>query len=510
MKKNIFLTTLILYSIVLWGQGTFTISKADLQNKIKGGWAGQTIGVTFGGPYEFRFNGTMIGNMQKLIWNDTLMQHNMIRNWGLYDDLYMDLTFVEVIDKYGLQAPVDSFANAYARAGYLLWHANQAGRYNLLQGIKAPASGHWLNNPCADDIDYQIESDFAGLMSPAMPNAAAEIGNKIGHIMNYGDGWYGGVYVSAMYALAFTSTDLQFVVKEALKTIPAESNFYQCIKDVIGWHQKYPDDWQQTWFEVQRKWADEVGCPDGVFQPFNIDAKVNAAYVVIGLLYGKSDFTRTMEISTRCGQDADCNPSSAGGILGTILGYDKIPTYWKQGLDKIEDLDFKFTSMSLNDAYAIGYRHALNHVLANGGKEVGTNVLIPKQPIKSVQYEKSFEHHYPVAKTYLGKTLERKGDALSLEFEGVGYVLRGVSAKWNDKQVGDTILLSVIVDNEAAERVVLPLNYNLRKMDLLAFRYRLKEGKHVLRVELLNEIPGRKIEVSDLLVYASKPNMPGW
>jgi hypothetical protein len=50
----------------------------------------------------------------------------MINNAGLYDDLYMDLTFVDVFEKYGLDAPVDSFANAFANAGYMLWHANQA------------------------------------------------------------------------------------------------------------------------------------------------------------------------------------------------------------------------------------------------------------------------------------------------------------------------------------------------------------------------------------------------
>ena len=38
--------------------GTLTISKEALKDKIKGGWAGQTIGVTFGGPTEFKFNGT--------------------------------------------------------------------------------------------------------------------------------------------------------------------------------------------------------------------------------------------------------------------------------------------------------------------------------------------------------------------------------------------------------------------------------------------------------------------
>ncbi|MEJ0083294.1 MAG: ADP-ribosylglycohydrolase family protein [Puia sp.] len=158
------------------------------------------MGVTFGGPYEFRFQGTFIGDYQPLLWYDGYLKETMLNNPGLYDDLYMDLTFVDVFEKYGLDAPVDSFANAFAHAGYSLWHANQSARYNILQGIRPPLSGYWKNNPHADCIDYQIESDFAGLMSPCMPNSASAISDKIGHMMNYGDGWYGGVFVGAMYA----------------------------------------------------------------------------------------------------------------------------------------------------------------------------------------------------------------------------------------------------------------------------------------------------------------------
>ena len=29
-------------------------------------------------------------------------------------------------------------------------------------------------------------------MSPGMPQAASEISDQVGHVMNYGDGWYGG------------------------------------------------------------------------------------------------------------------------------------------------------------------------------------------------------------------------------------------------------------------------------------------------------------------------------
>src|ERR1700759_3757998 len=90
MKKNLLWLLLIFITINISAQKTFTLSKEALKDKIMGGWAGQTIGVTFGGPYEFRFQGTFIQDYQPLVWYDGLLKDNMTNNAGLYDDLYMD------------------------------------------------------------------------------------------------------------------------------------------------------------------------------------------------------------------------------------------------------------------------------------------------------------------------------------------------------------------------------------------------------------------------------------
>jgi hypothetical protein len=480
----------------------FSIQSAALKNKIKGGWAGQTIGVTFGGPVEFRFNGTMIGDQQRLEWYDGYLKKAMTENPGLYDDLYMDLTFVEVMEKYGIDAPLDSFANAYAKAGYMLWHANQAGRYNILNGIKSPASGHWLNNPHADDIDYQIEADFAGLMSPGMPNTATAISDKIGHIMNYGDGWYGGVFMGAMYSMAFISDNIPAIVEAGLKTIPQQSEFYKCIRDVINWHKKYPNDWKQTWFEVQKKWSEEVGCPDGVFNAFNIDAKINSAYVVIGLLYGNGDFTKTVEIAARCGQDADCNPSSAAGILGTVLGYDKIPAYWKLGLAEIEDMDFKYTSMSLNDTYTTGFKHALEVIQKNGGTVSGDKITIAVQTPEATRFEKSFEGHYPVKR----ETVKQQHNEMSFEFDGIGYVLRGAVDTKDSKNKNSSFAFEaeIYIDGKLSEKVLLPASEILRRHEL-SWKYQLPEGHHKVTLKVLNQQDGFTLRAWEALIYGANP-----
>lgn len=68
------------------------LSEQDLKDKIKGGWAGQVIGVTYGGPTEFRYNGTLMQDYHPIVWNDSVCEWWFDNTPGLYDDVYMDLT----------------------------------------------------------------------------------------------------------------------------------------------------------------------------------------------------------------------------------------------------------------------------------------------------------------------------------------------------------------------------------------------------------------------------------
>ncbi len=476
---------------------SLVMTQEELKDKIMGGWAGQTIGVTFGGPYEFRYLGKYIPQQQTLTWYDGYLKKTMLENPGLYDDLYMDLSFVEVMERLGLDAPVDSFANAFAHAGYKLWHANQAARYNILQGISAPASGNWMNNPHADDIDYQIESDFAGLMSPGMPNTAAAISDKIGHIMNYGDGWYGGVFVGAMYSLAFASRDIHYIVSEALKTIPEGSEFYQCISDVIRWYKKYPQDWHSCWQELQKKWSDEKGCPDGVSDAFDIDAKMNAAYVVMGLLYGNGDFSRSLDVATRAGQDADCNPSTVGGILGVMLGYQHIPAYWKMGLKEAESIDFKYTHMSLEKVYTIGLHHALENIRRHHGIVADGRVSIPLESPKAVRLEQSFPGMRVVAKTAWDHPQVKEE---SFDLIGTGFVLRGEVVKTDPKGQDGVVTMEVSIDGEVRDTVRLPSDFITRRHDL-CWKYGLTRGRHHVRIRVIAADKGLEVHTRDYIAY---------
>jgi len=481
------------------------IDKNTLQDKIKGGWAGQVIGCTYGGPTEFRYCGTMIQDYTPIPWDENRMKWYFDNAPGLYDDVYMDLTFVEVFEREGLDAPAIAHANAFANAEYKLWHANQAARYNILNGIKPPESGYWENNPHSEDLDFQIEADFAGLMSPGMINTASEICDSIGHIMNYGDGWYGGVYVAAMYSLAFISDDIEFVVTEALKSIPEQSEFYKCISDVVMWYHQYPEDWKMTWFECEKKWSSDIGCPDGVFVPFNIDAKINAAYIAIGLLYGNADYGKTIDISTRCGQDSDCNPASAAGILGTMLGYSNIPDYWKKGLQHVEDVDFKYTSISLLDAYEMGNKQAIQNLERNGGSVTQDNIIIKPQRPVAVKFEKGFENHVPAGFLHIDqshKLLNNKNTSYSFEFQGVGFVVKGRSEATKNISLNSTDApeIAVYVDNVLIETVILPVDFTTRRHEI-CWKYNLNNESHKVEIKLLNPSDNSQVILDNILFY---------
>ncbi|MEZ4998483.1 MAG: ADP-ribosylglycohydrolase family protein [Bacteroidales bacterium] len=490
------------------------MTKAELLNKIRGGWAGQVIGCTYGGPTEFRYLSKMIPDSVRLEWSDQSARFYFDNAPGLYDDIYMDLTFVDVFDKEGIDAPVISHAMAFANADYMLWHANQAARYNILNGIMPPQSGHWKYNMHADDIDFQIEADFAGLMSPGMANSATAICDRIGHIMNYGDGFYGGVYMAAMYSLAFVSDDLDFIIKEALKTIPAESKYHQAMQDVISFHDQYPDDWKKAWQAIEdSQWAIDLHCPDGIGSPFNIDASVNSAYVLLGLLYGEGDLEKTMEISTRAGQDSDCNPASAAGILCTMTGYDKIGEEWLAALAPVADIDFKYTTISLNDVYELGFDQALKIVERSGGKIRGESLTIRYQEPVPLPLEVAFPDIYPYRVTQAepdegGNPGQSALFSLTgsepevISFSGTGLIVRGsIGGKLQKEFVGE---LEVSIDGIVDRVVKLPVDFRTRT-DELYWNIEIPQGDHTATLKWLNPQEDAGIEVRSYIEFTNTP-----
>ena len=503
-----------------------TLSKDALLDKIKGGWAGQTIGVVYGAPTEFKFCGTLIPEEIPIGWGEGYVKHWWDRKPGLFDDVYNDLTFAEAFEQLGLDATSEQLAMRFAYAPYHLAHANQAGRYNVRQGIMPPESGNWLNNPHADDLDFQIEADFVGLMAPGMLPQALDIASRVGHIMNSGDGFYGGAYVAGLYSAAFVENNPAKIVDRALEAIPQESTFWQCINDVRQWHRKYPRDWKATWFEVLKKWGTDTGCPKGVGLSFDIDAKLNSAYVTIGMLYGDGDFGKSMEIATRCGQDSDCNPATVGGVLGVVLGLENMPAFWKDPVMEIWNLDFEGTDVSLAKGSQYSFNHALQLIAKNGGNVTEDSVTIPVTRAEVLPLEKNFVDTYPLMRDQKDHWMS---DVYEFDFSGNGFViwgnlvcLRGITEDYAQrvakKHVGSEVFamaeeddpyvaeIEVWIDGELDQVSILPMKGTSRKLEP-AWKYGMKEGRHQVKLVWRNPKPETYLlRINAIEYYSERQN----
>ena len=114
----------------------------------------------------------------------------------------------------------------------------------------------------------------------------------------------------------------------------------------------------------------------------------------MGLLYGKRDIDRTIIIAMRCGQDSDCNPSSAAGVLCTTIGYGKLPEHLVSELNpKGNFIHTPYTFPKLTEVCEMLARKI---VVAEGGRiekdEKGGEVFaIPVQVPKPSRLEQSWE-----------------------------------------------------------------------------------------------------------------------
>lgn len=385
-------TNLILFLVLLVMAGftscnkkqsadTRTISNDVLKDKIAGGWAGKIIGVTYGAPTEFKAQGKTFEDSIKWVPSD-------VKGSLWQDDIYVQLTFLMTMDQYGMDAPAKKYQELFAKAGYQLWHANVQARKNYFDSIFPPQSGHPDYNLHADDIDFQIEADYIGFMCPGMPQTASKISDKIGHIMNYGDGVYGGVFVAALYAEAYFENDISKIIDKALLSLPAESDYAKIVKDVVLLHKQYPTDWRAAWNELEAKWGKVQICSSGT--SFNIDAKLNGAYIVMGLLYGEGDPMKTMEISTRCGQDSDCNPSNAMAVLGVIKGLSGLPAEFRDAVTAMGDSLFVHTDYSFNKAVVKTFEYAQKLNVDNGGESTDTELIVKLQQPQPFALEDAF------------------------------------------------------------------------------------------------------------------------
>ncbi len=115
-----------------------------------------------------------------------------------------------------------------------------------------------------------------------------------------------------MASQAFVEPDWNALLDLAVSFIPADSEIARCIADVRLWH-KNEADWRVTRLKIVEKYGYErygTNCP----------IVSNHAIVILGLLYGDDNFSKSLQITCNAAYDTDCNAANVGAILGIKNG----------------------------------------------------------------------------------------------------------------------------------------------------------------------------------------------
>jgi len=185
-------------------------------------------------------------------------------------------------------------------------------------GILPPASGE---HPIGEAIGGQMKGEIWGLVCPGCPDLAAEYARRDGVVAHCGNGVYGEQFIAVMISSAFHERDVRRLIDLGLSRIPRDSKYAAVVREVIAWHDRYPD-WRDTRRVLLAQHPDICNPVYG-----------EAGIVVLALLYGGGDFERSICIAASCGNDTDCNTASVGALIGCIIGAHAIPKKWKDPVD---------------------------------------------------------------------------------------------------------------------------------------------------------------------------------
>ncbi len=331
---------------------------------------GKLIGVTLGGPFEFRMPWPP-KEVTGYVFDAPVADY-----FGDNDDLYVGMAYLLALDRHGagvtqVQMAAEFFRRLEPRR---LWMANQRAYMNLAAGLAPPKTGHPVFNECSWAIDAQIENDVWGVVCPGMIDTACRYADLAAHVTNHADGAYGGLFTAALASGAFAERDVETLVETALAKLPPSCDYAEAVRDVIAWHREEPGDWKKTRERIRSKWQVERGHRDE-------SAVVNGAAVVTALLYGGGDFDTTVRIGTMAGWDTDCNAASAGGILGIILGAKGIPPQWNIFHDRYKNISLRNLPMWMTITGLAEWTAALGErtIAAHGGRLDGDRLVIPRR-----------------------------------------------------------------------------------------------------------------------------------
>ncbi len=344
---------------------------ADYVEKVYAGWLGKVIGVRHGGNVE----GWSYERLERAYGEITGYLHEF-KNFAADDDTNGPMFFLRALEDFTHTSDITAeqmgltlLNYAPDGHGFFWWggygkSTEHTAYLNLKNGIMAPRSGSIEQNghAVAEQIGGQIFIDVWGLIAPGNPELAADYASKIASVTHDGNGTYGGMFIAACIAQAFVEQDIEKIIEAGLAVIPDDSEYTRMTRDVVRFYKENPTNWRNCFKFVQ----DHYGYDR---YPGVCHIIPNSAVIVLSLLYGEGDFSKSINICNMCGWDTDCNVANVGTIIGVRNGLEGIEKSWREPINDFLCCSSVIGSLNIVDIpWCATYISRLGYLIA--GEEI--------------------------------------------------------------------------------------------------------------------------------------------
>nr|MBA3874987.1 ADP-ribosylglycohydrolase family protein [Anaerolineae bacterium] len=296
----------------------------DYAERTYAGVLGKLVGVYLGRPFEGWWYDDIMQKLGEITGyvHDRLGMPLIVTD----DDISGTFTFLRALPDYGNSRQLtaeqigQTWLNYIIEKRTILWwgglgnSTEHTAYIRLKNGIPAPRSGSIETNSqiVAEQIGAQIFIDGWGMVAPGDPELAAQLAWKAGSVSHDGEALYDAQMIAAMEAQAYVEKDLNKLLDTALKLIPNTSLTYRMINDIREWHAEYPD-WHLTRDQIVANYGyDKYGG--------NCHTIPNHALIIMSLLHGNDDLSKSLMMVNTSGWDTDCNSGNVGCLLGIKNG----------------------------------------------------------------------------------------------------------------------------------------------------------------------------------------------
>jgi ADP-ribosylglycohydrolase len=337
------------------------IDDADLRDRLAGAWLGRCAGCNLGKPVEGwsrekirtyleaadaypiedylpRLDPFPPGLELNGCWPETTRGN--IRSMARDDDIDYTILGLHVLEEHG-----EGFGPEHVGAEWQdhlpftqTYTAERAAYRNLVDGF-APPETAIVRNPYREWIGAQIRADMWGYVSPGSPTTASALAFRDASLSHTQNGIYGEMWVAALIACCFVTSDLREGLEASLAFIPRRSRLVEALRNVLDLHTR-----GVGWDEAR----DEIEVRYGHYS--TVHTINNAAVVAAALLWGSGDFTRTVGLAVQGGWDTDCTGATTGSIFGATFGARALPPHWVDPLhDRIRSAIVGFDDSRISD-----------------------------------------------------------------------------------------------------------------------------------------------------------------